>query len=377
MAMDTEEMIRAQPIDGVVLLANCDKTTPAQLMGAASADVPAIMLTGGPTLNGRWRGRTSAPAPIAAATGPSTAPGRSATRRSARSRTSLFRCARPLHGDGHRQHDGIDRRGHRHDASRRRRHPRPRLRPTSPRRGDRPPHRCDGRARTSGRPDHDPRRDSRTRSASASRSAVRPTPSSTSPPSPAALGIDLPLDDLGPRSAAKRPIIATSGPPAHSRWRSSTRPAASRAVMKELLPLLNGDALTVTGKTVAENSATSPEYAAPRRHCAARRAVRAGRRHGRPARQPRPERRRSSSTPPPLRVCSSTAAAPSSSLRRGHDAPHQRPRARRDAEDSCWCCRTPGRSAAPGMPEAGMIPIPAETPRRRASATWSASPTRA
>jgi dihydroxy-acid dehydratase len=57
MAMDTEEMIRAQPIDGVVLLANCDKTTPAQLMGAASADLPAIMLTGGPMLNGRWRGQ--------------------------------------------------------------------------------------------------------------------------------------------------------------------------------------------------------------------------------------------------------------------------------------------------------------------------------
>jgi dihydroxy-acid dehydratase len=56
MAMDTEEMIRAQPIDGVVLLANCDKTTPAQLMGAVSAELPAIMITGGPTLSGRWRG---------------------------------------------------------------------------------------------------------------------------------------------------------------------------------------------------------------------------------------------------------------------------------------------------------------------------------
>lgn len=57
MAMDTEEMIRAQPIDGVVLLAGCDKTTPAQLMGAVSADVPSIMVTGGPMLTGRWRGR--------------------------------------------------------------------------------------------------------------------------------------------------------------------------------------------------------------------------------------------------------------------------------------------------------------------------------
>jgi dihydroxy-acid dehydratase len=56
-AMDTEEMIRGQPLDGVVLLAACDKTTPAQLMGAASADVPAIMVTGGPMLNGRYEGQ--------------------------------------------------------------------------------------------------------------------------------------------------------------------------------------------------------------------------------------------------------------------------------------------------------------------------------
>jgi dihydroxy-acid dehydratase len=56
-AMDTEEMIRAQPLDGVVLLAACDKTPPAQLMGAASADVPALMVTGGPMLNGRYEGQ--------------------------------------------------------------------------------------------------------------------------------------------------------------------------------------------------------------------------------------------------------------------------------------------------------------------------------
>lgn len=57
MAMDVEEMIRAHPLDGVVLLCGCDKTTPAQLMGAASADVPAIMVPGGPMLAGQWRDR--------------------------------------------------------------------------------------------------------------------------------------------------------------------------------------------------------------------------------------------------------------------------------------------------------------------------------
>jgi len=56
MAMDVEESIRAYPLDGVVLLCGCDKTTPAQLMGAASADVPALMVPGGPMLRGMWHG---------------------------------------------------------------------------------------------------------------------------------------------------------------------------------------------------------------------------------------------------------------------------------------------------------------------------------
>src|SRR6202521_6402996 len=55
MAMDVEECIRAYPLDAVVLLSGCDKTTPAMLMGAASADVPAIMITGGPMLRRMWR----------------------------------------------------------------------------------------------------------------------------------------------------------------------------------------------------------------------------------------------------------------------------------------------------------------------------------
>ncbi|MEV8092484.1 IlvD/Edd family dehydratase [Streptomyces nigra] len=56
MAMEVEELIRANPLDGVVLLSGCDKTTPAMLMGAASVDLPAVMVTGGPMLNGKYRG---------------------------------------------------------------------------------------------------------------------------------------------------------------------------------------------------------------------------------------------------------------------------------------------------------------------------------
>jgi dihydroxy-acid dehydratase len=57
MAMDVEESIRSYPLDAVVLLGGCDKTVPAQLMGAASADIPAIMVTGGPQQPSYFRGR--------------------------------------------------------------------------------------------------------------------------------------------------------------------------------------------------------------------------------------------------------------------------------------------------------------------------------
>ena len=57
MAMEVEECVRAYPLDAVVLLSGCDKTTPAMLMGAASADVPAVIVTVGPMLRGVWRGR--------------------------------------------------------------------------------------------------------------------------------------------------------------------------------------------------------------------------------------------------------------------------------------------------------------------------------
>src|SRR5438034_11147739 len=55
-SMDVEESIRGNPLDGVVLLDGCDKTTPAALMGAASVDLPTILVSGGPMLSGKYRG---------------------------------------------------------------------------------------------------------------------------------------------------------------------------------------------------------------------------------------------------------------------------------------------------------------------------------
>ena len=55
-SMDVEESIRANPLDGIVLLTGCDKTTPSTVMGACSVDLPTIVVPGGPMLNGKFRG---------------------------------------------------------------------------------------------------------------------------------------------------------------------------------------------------------------------------------------------------------------------------------------------------------------------------------
>lgn len=64
MSMDVEESIRANPMDGVVLLAGCDKTTPATVMGACSVDLPSIVVSGGPMLTGNYRGKPIATSDI-------------------------------------------------------------------------------------------------------------------------------------------------------------------------------------------------------------------------------------------------------------------------------------------------------------------------
>jgi len=114
MAIDTEEMIRAQPMDACVLIGGCDKTVPALLMGAASANVPAIMLVTGPMLTGDhkvsgWRVHRLPPFLARFRAGEIDA------QESARSKPSS-RHGRHLHGDGNREHHGVRDRGARHDA---------------------------------------------------------------------------------------------------------------------------------------------------------------------------------------------------------------------------------------------------------------------
>src|SRR3546814_11314202 len=64
-SMDVEEAVRANPLDGVVLLMGCDKTTPSLLMGAASVDLPTVGLSGGPMLRGYYEGK-----PVGSGTNP-------------------------------------------------------------------------------------------------------------------------------------------------------------------------------------------------------------------------------------------------------------------------------------------------------------------
>src|SRR5258705_10801575 len=58
LAMDAEELLRGHPVDGVVLMGGCDKTTPGLLLGATSMGLPAIYLPAGPMLRGNWKGKT-------------------------------------------------------------------------------------------------------------------------------------------------------------------------------------------------------------------------------------------------------------------------------------------------------------------------------
>src|ERR1700709_1807490 len=65
LAMDAEELLRGHPVDGVVLMGGCDKTTPALLLGATSMGIPAIYLPAGPMLRGNWKGKTLGSGPAA------------------------------------------------------------------------------------------------------------------------------------------------------------------------------------------------------------------------------------------------------------------------------------------------------------------------
>ena len=188
MSMDVEEMVRAQPMDAVVLVGGCDKTVPAQLMGAASAGVPAVQLVAGPD-DGRPPSRRAARRLHRLPPLLGEVPRRAASRKDeiegieGNLATTAGTCA--VMGTASTmaclaETLGMALPGHR-------RHPRRARRPSARGRGDRRDARWRSRARAS-RPAQilTPQRRSRTRCACCWRWAAPPTRSSTSPPSPAA-----------------------------------------------------------------------------------------------------------------------------------------------------------------------------------------------
>ena len=147
-AMDVEESIRANPFDGVVLLMGCDKTTPALLMGAASCDLPTIGVSGGPMLNGKFRGEDIGSGTHVWKFTEMLKTGEMNEGGHGRGRVVHVALGRPLHDDGHRVDDGVDGRGARHGPADQRGDPRRRFAPPRARAHGRAAHRRDGATRT-------------------------------------------------------------------------------------------------------------------------------------------------------------------------------------------------------------------------------------
>ena len=154
MAMDTEEMIRAQPMDCVVLMGGCDKTVPAQLMGAASAGKPAIQLIGGPQMTSRYKDDRVGACTDCRKFWTQFRAGKLGRRRDRRGGGPARHHRRHLRRDGHGLHHGGHRRGARHDAAGHRRHPRRARRPAARGGGNRRARRGAGAVRPDARQDH-------------------------------------------------------------------------------------------------------------------------------------------------------------------------------------------------------------------------------
>ena len=122
-SMDVEESIRGNPIDGVVLLMGCDKTTPSLMMGAASVDLPTIGVSGGPMLNGKWRGQELGSGTGVWSMSEQVRAGTLQAEGLPRGRELHEPQPRPLHDDGHGEHDGQHGRGARRRPARQRRVP--------------------------------------------------------------------------------------------------------------------------------------------------------------------------------------------------------------------------------------------------------------
>ena len=220
------EVLHGYPLDGVVLTTGCDKTTPSQLMAAATVNLPAIVLSGGPMLDGWYRGRLTGSGTILWEARKLYAAARSTTRVH-RDGGVVGEVRRALQHDGHRVDHELARRGARDVPSGVRGDPplRTGSEARSPTR--RAAHR---RSRPAGHhpvEDHDPRGVRETSSSRTPRSEARPTPRSTSTPSPGTSASPSP-SKTGSGSGIASPCSSTCSRPATISARATSGRAGCR-----------------------------------------------------------------------------------------------------------------------------------------------------
>jgi len=356
MAMDTEEMIRAQPIDGVVLLANCDKTTPAQLMGAVSAYVPAIMVTGGPMLNGRWRGQDLVACTECRRYWTEYRAGTIGDQEIGELEEALFRS--PGHcmvmGTASTMASIAEAMGMMLPGA-----------ATIPAPDSARTRLAEETGRRAVAMVEEDLRPSRIVRRAAIENAIRVCVaiggSTNGVVHLAAIagrvGVDLPLD-LWDRLSRETPMVASMRPTGAFQMQELDEAGGIPAVMRELAPLLHGDAITVTGKSVGEQAEAAPETR--------RRDVVAS-----VAKSFAPEGGLTVLTgnlAPRGAIIKHAAATPALLQHRGpaivFDSVEDMTHRINDPDlpataDSMLVLRNAGPVGGPGMPEAGMIPIPA------------------
>ncbi len=249
-AMDTEEMIRSNPLNGVVLLTGCDKTTPAALMGAFSADLPFLQLSGGPALNGHWRGQTLGACTDCRRMTAEYSAGTISAETYKEIEANVFR------GRGHcmtmgtastmnslTEALGVALPGN--GAT-------PAVDAARIRLAEQTGRRIVALAQEGRRPSSFVTRQSFENAITLLAALGGSTNAVVHLPAMAGrLGIDLPLD-LFDEISRRTPLIANLRPSGQYQMEDLHFAGGIPAVLKELLPLLHGDALTVTGRTLAE-----------------------------------------------------------------------------------------------------------------------------
>jgi dihydroxy-acid dehydratase len=259
MSMDTEEMIRAQPMDAVVMIGGCDKTVPAQLMGAASANVPCVQLVTGPMLTGSHRGER-----VGACTDCRRYWGRYRAEEIdageiTQVNDQLGRKRRHVLGDGDREHHGLHRRGAGHRAAGKRFGARGDRR-SDPRGGEDGHHRRrDREIEAHARPD--PHRESvRERASRAARDRRLTNGVIHTTAIAGRLGIHLDLDRLD-AMGRETPVLVDLKPSGQHYMEDLHRAGGLPTLLRELKPLLHLDALTVTGRTLGEEIDAAEAFA--------------------------------------------------------------------------------------------------------------------